>query len=84
VIPSVVLKILDLAGILASDAEEKLSELQDEYPNYADVVERFKGWILPQLNNAVGLDAATALVAKVGLELWSGKPGYNPNHPGVA
>lgn len=83
-IPLLVLKILDLAGVLKGDAETKLNELKAEFPELADVVNEFGEWLLPQLEAVVDPATAQGLVRKVAAELMSGAPGYNPNHPGVA
>lgn len=83
-IPLIVLKILGIANILPDDVESKLNELKTTYPDVADVVQHFGEWLMPQLEAVVDRSAAEGLVKKVVAELFSGAPGYNPNHPGVA
>lgn len=77
---SLLINILGIGGILERDADRKLEELRDKHPEASEWISKFQDWVYPQLANILDPATAGGLVKKIGAELASGHPSYDPGH----
>ena len=83
-ITDLLLKILQVLGLIASEVENKVKELQAKYPEGDAAWEAFLTWWFANMTANLQHDTAVALAREAWIEITSERPGYNPKHGGIA
>ena len=83
-ITELLMKILQVLGLIASDVEKKVKELQAKYPEGDAAWEAFLTWWFQNVSANLQHDVAVALALEAWTEITSERPGYNPKHGGIA
>ena len=75
-----VIKILGIAGVTEAEAQQTLDTILARYPDVKNAVGRFQDYAYMKLQELLDVDTAIGLTKKIGSELASGHPSYDPDH----
>lgn len=73
-------KYLDVKGILQGE----IDALKVAYPDYADALDKLAAQVMPKFDEVLTDANIQSAIEKAIVELASGNPGENPQHPGLA